>query len=135
MTNRSISLKARRLVDGLLSAPVGQLNEAAWTEDNIIDAILGACDDDKDKLRNGLKALKKGALKKVYCAITDGKCGDDIEVEPGDEDALEEPGEPGAEDLTGSEIGGDKPPGGELLEPGMEEPAPEDGNGEHEFRR
>jgi hypothetical protein len=42
----------------------------AWTVESAIDAVIGACGTDCDKLRKGLAALSKGQLKKVYCAAT-----------------------------------------------------------------
>ena len=66
----------------IISRILGQkIQEAAWTESDIINAIVGCCGNDVEKWKEALGAIKKGQLKKIYSAAS----GQNIEAEEGDE--------------------------------------------------
>ena len=84
-----------RLLGKTTPAPVYE----AWEAPDFVNAILGACGDDTQKLSDGLKTLKKGVLKKLYTAVSgqaapegadDGGIEDDSELD--DEPAPETEG-------------------------------------------
>lgn len=78
-------------ISRILGQPVNKPAEyqpltEALTEDDLVNMIMGVQDGD---LRKGLKALKKGQLKKIYGAITGQTpdCGaDGAEGEEGDDE-------------------------------------------------
>lgn len=93
---------------GIIGKSAQPVNEAAWTEQDIINAILGAVGDDQEKLKKGLLGLKKGALRKVYASISGGGVSDiggDAGLEP--EPHAEPDGDEGAEPAIPTDNDGD----------------------------
>lgn len=76
------------------------IDEATWSEKDIINAIVGACGGSQfnvDTLRKGLGGLSKSQLKKVYHTIHPGEGADEIDIgdeEKGEEGKMGEKGSP-----------------------------------------